>query len=217
MARVIVFDFDGVIIRRSEFFKQEAWPLVFSSYGERGMDALRDAEKIYGGGRGGDRFDILRHAYEALGEPTESIPVLVEKGANTFDEIVQKKILEAGVSDEDRGVLEQLSKRMPLYLNSATPKEALERTIENIHIKELIKGVLGRPNTKVQNFQYVAEEEKLSPSEILFVGDGESDYKAAKEFGCGFVGLGNDWNNWKKGEKQFDVVYSLEEIESYLG
>ena len=216
MVKVIVFDFDGVIIRRSEFFKQESWPLVFTKYGEKGMTAFREGEKKYGGGRGGDRFDILRHAFEQLGEDKDDVPALVQEGARVFDEQVQSKILAAGVTDKDRQTLERLSKRLPLYLNSATPKEALERTISNLKLQKCIKGALGRPNSKIKNFSLVSSTEHISPGAILFVGDADTDYQAAQQFGCAFVGLGNEWNKWEKDGKPFPVVHDLGEVETFI-
>ena len=151
-----------------------------------------------------------------MGETTGEIPRLVEEGAQNFDKIVQQKIFDAGITNEDRELLELLSKRFSVYLNSATPKEALERTVEALQLKNVIVGVLGRPNTKVENFKFVAERESAQPNEILFVGDGESDFRAAKEFGCVFVGLSNDWNTWKQEEKEFPIIHYLKEVQKYI-
>ena len=216
MIKTAVFDFDGVIVRRSEFFKHDAWSEIFSDYGAPGVEAVHEGVRLYGGGRGGDRFDILRHAFQTLGESEDRISTLVDETAQKYNELVQEKMIEAGVLDEDRAVLERISKRVPLYINSATPKQALERTVENLRLRSFIVGVLGRPNTKVENLKYVAEEQGIEPSEILFIGDADTDYKAGQEFGCRFIGLSNDWNMWKKGEKPFTVISSLNEIESHL-
>ena len=161
MVKALVVDFDGVIVRKSEFFKQEAWTIVFSAYGDSYLPHLKKAEEKFGGGRGGDRFDILRETYRSLGEPEEKLSRLVEKGAQIFDEYVQKKISEAGADSEVVQELEKISKRVPIYVNSATPVDALKRAILNLGISRLFRGVLGRPNSKIENFRSAAAAENV--------------------------------------------------------
>ena len=215
MTKVLVFDFDGVIVRRSEFFKRDAWASVFSSYGDRYKSFLQDTLQKFGGGRGGDRYDILKKMYLALGERGEDMLGLIEKGAKVFDTYVQSHIREAGILDEDRAMLQRLSGEKHLYLNSATPVEALIHSAKTLGIDGYFVGMLGRPNSKIENFKYIVEKEGVEPSEILFVGDAESDYKAAQEFGCAFVGLANDWNKWKGEDARFPIVRSLAELRSF--
>ncbi len=216
MVKALVVDFDGVIVRKSEFFKQEAWTIVFSAYGDSYLPHLKKAEEKFGGGRGGDRFDILRETYRSLGEPEEKLSRLVEKGAQIFDEYVQKKISEAGADSEVVQELEKISKRVPIYVNSATPVDALKRTILNLGISRLFRGVLGRPNSKIENFRSAAAAEKCSPGEILFIGDSDSDAKVAAEFGCKFIGYANEWNRWMGTDKSFPVIISFAELEKHL-
>lgn len=214
MITAIVFDFDGVIVQDSEFFKQEAWRVVFASYGEKVMEWFREAEAKYGGGRSGDRFDILRHMYQRLGEPAHQVPSLVEEGAATFNLYVQKRILEVGVECSNRGALEELSKSYALYINSATPEKELEQTVMHLKLDGVFKRVLGRPSNKVQNLRIIAKTEDVKRQNILFVGDGDHDYNAAREFGCHFLGYANDWNKWAAGDKQFPLVTNLRDVVS---
>lgn len=212
MITAIVFDFDGVIVQDSEFFKQEAWRVVFAPYGEKVMEWFREAEAKYGDGRGGDRFDILRHMYQRLGESAHQVPSLVEEGAATFNLYVQKRILEVGVECSNRGALEELSKSYTLYINSATPEKELEQTVMHLKLDGMFKRVLGRPSNKVQNLRIIAKTEDVKPQNILFVGDGDRDYNAARDFGCHFLGYANDWNKWAASDKQFPLVTNLRDV-----
>lgn len=216
MIKAIVFDFDGVIVRQSEFSKQEVWEELFP-LGTPEREEFSKAEKLYGGGRGGDRFDIIRYVYENVpklrGTTLESIVADTECH---FDETVQMRIVNEGILAHDKQTLVELSRSRSLYLNSATPVDALKRTLQNLGLEGVFKGVLGRPLSKVENFRRVAAEEDLSPAEILFVGDSEADVKAAKEFGCLFVGLGNDWNTWQEGGKEFPIVKDLAEVKKLV-
>lgn len=216
MIKTLVVDFDGVIVRRSEFFKQETWPIVFSAYGASYLPHFKKAEQKFGGGRGGDRFDILRETYRGLGVPEEKIKALVEAGGRVFDNYVQAKIAEDGADAEVVRVLEKLSARIPIYVNSATPVDALERTIANLGIAHLFRSVLGQPLSKVENFRLAATAEKCAPGEILFIGDSDSDVKAAQEFVCQFIGYANECNGWAGTDKSFPVIISFAELDKHL-
>jgi len=216
MITVIVFDFDGVIVRSSGFLKREAWQVVLASYGRRAMPHFAEAEAKYSEGRGGDRYDVLRYIFEKLSEPINKIPSLIETGAAAFNAHLQKRIAEVGVEPSDRRALEELSTRYPLYINSATPDKELNQTIMLLRLHTAFKGILGRPSSKLHNLRLVLSREYAAPTNMLFVGDGEHDYKAALEVGCHFVGYSNEWNKWADREKPFPLVNSILDVLSYL-
>ena len=45
------------------------------------------------------------------------------------------------------------------------------------------------PGTKVENLWLAARSFNLRPEELVHVGDGDNDRKAAREFGCPFIGV----------------------------
>ncbi len=215
--KVVVADFDGVFVRMSEFFKRDAWPQIFGPvYGERYKPHFEEANREYERSKKGDRFTILRSTYRGLGEPEEKLDELVAGGARLFDEQVQKAILEAGADPYVVAAFEDIAKTHPLYLNSATPLEPLQRTVQAIGIAHLFKSVLGRPNSKAENFAQVAERERVMPSDIIFIGDSASDAAAAAEFGCSFVGWANEWNGWTEGSQPFPVIADMTQLRTYL-
>jgi phosphoglycolate phosphatase len=216
MITVIVFDFDGVIVRSSEFLKREAWQVVLGSYGERAMSHFGDAEARYGEGRGGDRYDVLRYIFERLSKPTNQIPSLVEAAAGAFNAYLQKRISEVGVEPSDRKALQELSSRYPLYINSATPDKELKQTVTLLRLHASFKGVFGRPSSKSHNLRLALSREHAMPTNMLFVGDGEHDYKAALEVGCHFTGYTNEWNNWAARDNPFPLVTSIPDVLSYV-
>lgn len=211
--KAIVFDFDGVVVRRSEFFKHAAWVELFKGNAAQ-RKRFEEAEEKFGQGRGGDRYDILRFVLQD-GNASRNVETEVQELTQRFDAIVQEKMFRAGVDEADRAVFGRLSRKYALYVNSATPQEALEHTIENLGLAGIFRGILGRPLSKRENFEHVAELEGIMPGEILFVGDGESDYKASMEAACRFLGYHNEWNNWKEGEQTFPVIRSLADIENW--
>lgn len=215
--KAIVFDFDGVIVRQSELFKREGWEQLFASH-QRAWELFQEAEKKFGHGRGGDRYDILHHIFSGL-YPDESEgkrEERVQSTAQEYDAFVQRRIVEAHVDPIDRMTLERLSKKYALYVNSATPKEALEKTIESLRLVGVFKGTLGRPHTKTENFEFVMSATDARPEELMFVGDGDNDVAVARSVGCRFLGYRNEWNQWKEGDTGFPVIRSLEDVENWV-
>ncbi len=211
---IIVFDFDGVIVPESEEFKKRAWRALFSNSVE--YAAFESAEAELGRGRGGDRFSILERTFELLGIGPDQRAAKVQQAAARFDELVQKMIADAGLPVEVRHLLSELATRgNTLYLNSATPAEALKRTIEALGIGNVFAAVLGRPNTKVENFTLIAKRESAAPETVVFVGDSPSDAAAANEFGCQFIAFLNEWSDWKP-EESVRVARSHSELLTML-
>jgi phosphoglycolate phosphatase-like HAD superfamily hydrolase len=88
------------------------------------------------------------------------------------------------------GILAWLtSEGIPLYLNSRTPTEALNRLVTLRHLTHYFSGIYGAPASKLENLRHIQELTQAQPDEILFVGDSEDDRKAAAELGCHFAGV----------------------------
>lgn len=207
---VLVFDFDGVVVGHSEFFKEEAWHQVFAPY--RGLYELplTKTRELFGFGKKGDRFDVLRYVYEQVGVAEEDIPALVERGARQFNDLVQAGILRAGVVPGGKEVLGRLAQRLPLYVNSGTSTVALQQSVESLELGQVFRGVYGGPASKVENLMMIAEVEGKSPSQLLMIGDSDGDWQAAKDFGCHFIGVANDWNKWEN--KSFPLIIHLADL-----
>lgn len=209
---ILVFDFDGVIVRNSEFAKRDAWRDVFGDV--RRIEAVRKLSAKYAAGRG-SRYDILADLFREEGAREEEIRDLVANAANAYNGSVQRRILAEGVDPGDLAALKRLSRRYALYIDSATPEEAMKETAASLGISELFAGIYGQPTGKSANLARAAEDAGATESDVLFVGDGDGDAKAAGEFGCRFVGIANDWNKWA--DKPFPLAKDLSELERMIG
>ena len=227
MSNVVVFDFDGVLSRLSESFKKDAWGELFPPHSEMHAD-FRAAESEFGGGRGGSRYDILRSVYAKKGLTGEELENKVLREEERFDGIVQRKITQEGIRPEDKLLLEQLKNNgFRLYINSATPKERLEKTIENLGLAHIFgrKQILGQPSLKDENLKLIADKERLGPSDkMLFIGDSTNDFLAVEKFNglrykeivCGFFGFENKINKGELHSEKFSVIHDLSEIMSFF-
>lgn len=198
----IVFDFDGTIILDSEIIKEQAWGKVFND--KDILEQIRIAIEKFSGGKG-TRFDILRFVFkETL--PSDELDSFVEKKAQEYDYFVKNSILATGISFSTKKTLEEISKKYPIYINTATPVESIDDTLELLGVRECFTQVMGMPgqygatnkkdiSLKVENLLRIMAN-KYNPSSVVFIGDSMGDYNAANATGCVFLGISNSWNGW---------------------
>lgn len=210
MVKVIVFDFDGVIVP-SEEIKADGYSLMFSEFGEAvPAEAVKSARKEFANAKG-NRYDIIRSILARIGFEG-SLDEGVEKYGERYSTIVRSRIADLAVEPSVREFLSVLSKKYPLYINSNNPDVALRDTLSSLDLSGYFKSVFGSSCTKLQNLRTIAEAEKVHPDRILFIGDGEGDWSAAREFGCRFVGVGTRLNDWKAGSAPFPLVSRVEDV-----
>ena len=208
--KVVVFDFDGVIIP-SEEIKQNGYRWMFSEFGEAiPEDAIRAAREEFSNARG-NRFDIIRGIFERIG--ADDVDANVELYGARFGEIVRAKLANFVIEPNVRSMLDRASKLGPLYINSNTPDEPLKETVQALGIADYFKGIRGSSDgsTKAQRLQEIAHAEGVTPEHMVFIGDGEGDREAAEMFGCEFVGIATDSNGWKE-RREFTVLGSVAEF-----
>lgn len=183
--KVCVFDFDGVIVD-SEPIKQAGYRYMFSDHGESvPEEAVNEAIKEFAGGKG-DRFDIIRSTLRRT-RGAEVPDTEVRAYATKYATSVTGRMRALNVSKSNRVALADLGSRFPLYINSMTPEDELTRTVKELGIDPYFKGIFGTPASKIENLRRIAALEGAKPHELVFIGDGLGDMRAAKEYGCNFL------------------------------
>ena len=216
MIKVIVFDFDGVLADSNKL-KYDAFFDLFPG-NEKVKAVVSDTLKDFQS-KNKTRFEALKAIFVKLGEGESKVAGLVKTYSARYDTDVREKIASQGLFPGVSDMLEALCKKYNLYINSATPELALERTIDKLEIGHFFKGVYGRPiigmtsvpNSKELNLERIMETEKVVGDEVLFVGDGEADREAAKAYNCHFIGVANDFNGWGK-QESFKTIKSVAEL-----
>jgi len=210
MIKVVVFDFDGVIVP-SEEIKIEGYGLMFSEFGEEVPSAaIEEARREFSDARG-NRFDIIRSILTRTGK-TEKLEEGVAVYAERFGKIVKERIESLRVTDGVHELLGKLSKEFPLYINSNNPDDVLRVTLQSLGVEKYFKGIYGSSKKKAENLAEIARLESASSQEMLFIGDGTGDLKAAQEFGCKFIGIAHKVNQWRTEGEGFKTIGSLEEL-----
>lgn len=211
MIKVIIFDFDGVLVD-SNRIKHDAWHDVF---GDLNPSEKKIALGVYYGVYGLTRRIILENVFKALGRPESQLQDFVEVRSAKYNFITQTGILESGLVAGAKELLEKYCQKYALYINSSTPTDALDETIDNLGIRKYFKEIYGRPETKESALEKIFALEGINGNAAVFVGDAEFDRKAAYAFGCFFIGIRNDFNNWTDRE-YFVTVGSVRDVRGIL-
>lgn len=221
--KVIVLDMDNCILlddttgKGSEELKDEAWFEIYPEYERAALEpALEEAKKIAAGGKG-DRKDIVRWLCRHFGVPEDKIPAEIILRCDNFNNVVQNGIKNLEISERTRKSLALLSLRAPLYVNTATPRENAQESLEALGLSTFFKEILGRPGTKIGNLRDIISRENIDPNELLFVDDQYGGYLAAEEAGCRFVGIHTAKNKaWHNTPQPFPIIRLLEELNKFL-
>lgn len=206
MIKVIVFDFDGVLVD-SNPLKNQAWFSIFENYPKVTRQIVSDALAR----NKGTRFDILRTIFERAGFPKEEVQKHIEAEALRFDALVQDLIAKRGLIRGVVDTLTDLSKRFHIYINSGTPNPSLKVSATRLGIRHYFQGIYGSPPNKNENLKRVLARENVSGKEVAIIGDAEEDFNSAKSQGALFIAVASGFYDWGL-ERDFRIISSVSEL-----
>ena len=181
--RTLILDFDGVLVESNEV-KRQAFEDLFAMYPpySRAMMDYHLANHAL------PRMLKFEHCvYRIMGRPGEQESVLIM--AERFSGLVKGRVIECPEVPGAGAFLEEFSRRVPLYVSSVTPRDELGDIVAARGLSRFFKDLFGDPPfRKSEAIEVVLHRERLSPPEVVFVGDSPSDYRAAEEAGLEFIG-----------------------------
>lgn len=196
MIRCVAFDFDGTLVQ-SNGIKRQAYYEVARRLGDVSdiVDwALSECS--------GDRRAVLGAIVEKAAE-TGKLPrpgsrpwtdLLVEK----YSEICEDAIVACPVvpgAIEALDALRLQGKR--LFVNSSTPLAPLGAVLRRRSMVGYFCGIYGSEGTKPGNLRLALSSVGAGAEEMVFVGDNEVDLAAAQEVGCHFIGVLNEFSDFR--------------------
>lgn len=179
--RVLVLDFDGVIIESNDA-KTDAFRDVFSQFPDH-----REAMMAYHLAHvSSSRFAKFDYLLERLGCASDA--GLRDELAADFSRRTLERMATVPYVTGAEAFLRKVASRLPVYLASVTPEEDLETILARRGLRAWFRGVYGCPPwTKADAVRDVLRREACAPGEALLVGDSAGDQRAAAETGVEFV------------------------------
>jgi len=192
--KVLVFDFDGVILDTS-LLKSKTFYNVFKLY----PNFLNKMWIFHLENKGSSRkmqFDYL--VRNLLGESGSKANKHVKKLMLVYKKKVLPRLLKAKYIE---GVLKTIKfsvKKYPLYVVSNAPKDEIKLIIEQKKIGKYFKKIYSSMNSlnKSKILNQILEIENIPSKNLLFIGDTLKDQISAKESKVKFVGIINNMSNY---------------------
>ena len=185
MIRVVVFDFDGTLVKSNRVKEACLHRTVAALCG--GDAALAVARKT-----GGDRYQIFEDVARKMSTTSdvEAIASHARVLVNTYSRCCAMGIIAAAERRGARHALAGLSRRgLRIWVLSATPDRYLTELLRRRGLLRWLRGSYGSSVSKEQGLRQIMTAERANRNNVLFVGDGPDDQRAARAVGVKFAAV----------------------------
>lgn len=204
--RVIIFDFDGVVLESADI-KTRAFALLFKEHEEH-VDSIVDLHLSLAGVSRYEKFRLIYR--DILDRPLDDAEM--ERLGEEFSRIALEEVLACDFVPGARQFLQRRHRTQALYVASGTPEEELRHIVRERGLERFFTGVYGTPAVKAEIARRILEETGAERHEAVFIGDATTDLEGAREAGVHFIGRRPaDVPDPFAGEA-FPVVDDLEEL-----
>ena len=187
--KIIVFDFDGTLID-SNRLKYDAFFELFTD----DRTHVPTIRKVLSETKEQSRFVILEKILRRLGDDKgNELSRKIKELAARYNDIVLTGAKTCSEMPGAGNLLRSLCQRYRLYVSSTTPEAPLKEIVQFRGWADLFVDVFGYPCRKSETIQQIFKRENVVASEVLVVGDGESDRQSAVDNGCYFVHVKEDF------------------------
>jgi phosphoglycolate phosphatase-like HAD superfamily hydrolase len=181
--RAVVFDFDGVILESADV-KTDAFCELYVDHGAEVVGRVREHHLANLGISRFKKFAWI--AEHVLRQPlTDDASAAL---GQRFSELALAKVFAAPFVPGAEAALGDLGARgLPLFVASGTPQDELDLIVLGRGLQPVFREVHGTPREKPEILRDLLARLGLGPDQLLFIGDGMSDYKAARATGVEFL------------------------------
>jgi phosphoglycolate phosphatase-like HAD superfamily hydrolase len=182
MIKVIIFDFDGVILE-SVSVKTDAFRKLFSFTPSHVDEIVRF--HIQNGGM--SRYDKFRYIYSDILHE-ELSDKQMDWLSQQFTELTISGVKNAKYVTGILNFLEKYHSKFIFYIVSATPQNELNDIVNQRGLARFFSDVLGSPERKEANLKKICASVDVPENDIIFIGDSLNDWKATWSTGIRFIG-----------------------------
>jgi phosphoglycolate phosphatase-like HAD superfamily hydrolase len=174
--KAVVFDFDGVILESAEV-KTDAFVELYAAHGPAVVEQVRAHHLA---NLGISRFKKFAWIAEHVLRTPLSDAASAALGVR-FSDLALAKVLAAPFVPGAEAALPALAKLgLPMFVASGTPVDELRMIVERRGLAAWFAEVHGAPREKPEVLGDLMARHALAPAQVLFIGDGMSDYNAAR-------------------------------------
>ncbi len=208
---MLVFDFDGVLADSVEV-KTEAFAALYADYGDEVRKKVIDHHRANGGM---SRYEKFRFYHENfLNKKIDEKEI--ERLADQFSSLVVDKVVSSPeIAGAERFLKKYCADTKVAVVNSATPTDEIREIVKRRGLSDYFKTVVGSPETKSDNLQYLMSLHNMSAEECVFFGDAVTDLDAAKARSVFFIGIGESIKRIL--EKEDEEFFAVKDFNLFLG
>lgn len=182
MIKAIIFDVDGVIFESADI-KTLAFKRLFQEYSPDEVNKMLDYHLR---NMGISRYVKFKYFFESILGKNLSKKEEEELGVR-FSNIVVEEVLKAPFVSGTLDFLKNSYLDYSLFIASGTPQGELDYIVSERKLSDYFKKVYGSPQEKTSIINNILENNSLRKDEAVFIGDAESDLKAARGTGISFI------------------------------
>jgi len=180
--KAVILDFDGVILESVDI-KTRAFRALFQDH----PDHLERIVQLHRDNTGLSRYEKFRIIYrDYLEQPLPEAEV--SRLDRAFSELVVDEVLSCPFVPGAREFLIHAAGQWPLFVVSGTPQAELSRIIQRRGLDRYFRRVYGSPRSKDVLLREIISDYGWRSRDLVFVGDGLADWRAADAVGVPFVG-----------------------------
>jgi len=208
--RAIAFDADGVLFESVDV-KTDAFRHLFASESPPVLKQIIDYHQRNGGI---SRFEKFKFIYrEILQQPLSE--ERFDKLCNEFAAQVVDRVVAAPWVPGAFEFIKKHHQKYLLFVASATPDPEIKTIASKRSLSALFHEILGSPQPKAVLLKTLLSKYDLQPTDMVYVGDAQNDWHAARELGIPFI-----WRRLVEGSTLSGYVgptiSSLDELEETL-
>jgi len=172
----VVFDFDGVILESADV-KTDAFVELYAAHGPSVVERVRAHHLANLGISRFKKFAWI--AEHVLAQPL-SDDASAALGVRFSDLALAKVLAAPFVPGAEAALAAVGALGLPMFVASGTPVDELRMIVERRGLSGWFQEVHGAPREKPEVLRDLMARHALTPAQVLFIGDGMSDYKAAR-------------------------------------